>query len=65
MSTSVIHAPHPDQDVAKGASEDVPVSFSGQLPHRVQDEDIKASDSDFPEPGASPEHSGQGRSPKP
>ena len=46
----------------KGATEDgliVPVSIAGQLPHRLQPEEVKDCDSDFPEPGSSPEHSGQ------
>jgi hypothetical protein len=34
-------------------------SFSGQLGHRDQDEMIKDNDTDFPEPGAREEHSGQ------
>ncbi len=56
---------HKDQDMAKGAVEqDDPqqegnTSMSGQLGHRDQDAMIKSSDSDFPEPGASPEHSGE------
>ena len=46
----------------KGATEDgdvVPVSFRGQLSHRSSIEEIKDCDSDFPEPGGSPEHTGQ------
>jgi hypothetical protein len=56
-----------DADLHKGAIEDVPPELShpgeshnrlaNQLPHRDADEDIKDSDSDFPEPGSSPEHS--------
>jgi hypothetical protein len=56
-----------DADIQKGAIEDVPPELSrpgeshnrlaNQLPHREVDEDIKDSDSDFPEPGSSPEHS--------
>lgn len=34
-------------------------SLRGQLPHRTQDPLIKSSDTDFPEPGGSPEHSGE------
>lgn len=38
-------------------------SLNGQLEHRSNsnsmDEMVKDSDSDFPEPGSSPEHSGQ------
>lgn len=58
--------PHPDADIAKGATEDgyVPVSYTGQLPHRLQPEEVKDADSDFPEPGSSPEHSGQHPDPK-
>lgn len=54
-----------DADLQKGATEDNPASHPGesqnrlanQLPHRDSDEEIKDSDSDFPEPGSSPEHS--------
>jgi hypothetical protein len=56
-----------DADLQKGAIEDVPPELSrpgeshnrlaNQLSHRETDEDIKDSDSDFPEPGSSPEHS--------
>ena len=35
------------------------VSERGQLPHRTEDPLIKSSDSDFPEPGETPEHSGE------
>jgi hypothetical protein len=55
-----------DNDLRKGAFEedDNPLQkpqarFKGQLSHRESDPLIKASDSDFPEPGASPEHSGE------
>jgi len=62
---------HPDADAQKGAIEDTapesvhrPVSseadhdrLAGQLPHRDANEEIKDNDSDFPEPGSSPEHS--------
>jgi len=55
-----------DNDLHKGALEedDNPlqkpeVRFKGQLSHRESDPLIKASDSDFPEPGPSPEHSGE------
>ncbi len=59
-----------DSDLKKGATEDdLPQrpgerpksenSMSGQLGHRDQDAEIKDSDSDFPEPGAREEHSGQ------
>lgn len=56
-----------DADVNKGAMEDAPPEGSrsgeshnrlaNQLPHRDTNEEIKDSDSDFPEPGSSPEHS--------
>jgi hypothetical protein len=54
-----------DQDRGKGAvEEDRPAqtgntSMGGQLGHRDQDSMLKSSDSDFPEPGSSPEHSGE------
>ena len=54
-----------DNDLRKGATEDEPIggrtqnSMSGQLPHRGQDTLIKENDTDFPEPGNNPEHSGQ------
>jgi hypothetical protein len=61
----------PDADAQKGAIEDTaPESvhrpwserdshdrLANQLPHRETDEEIKDNDSDFPEPGSSPEHS--------
>ena len=63
-------APRPDADEQKGAVEDdsqpqngktpkSQVSMAGQLGHRNQDEMVSGNDSDFPEPGSSPEHSGQ------
>ena len=58
---------HPDNDEHKGAVEsDKPISptdesLGGQLGHRDQNSMIKDSDSDYPEPGSSPEHSGQHR----
>ena len=55
-----------DNDLHKGAfeEEDNPrqkpqARFKGQLSHRESNSLIKASDSDFPEPGSSPEHSGE------
>jgi hypothetical protein len=54
-----------DNDLKKGAIEednpkDKPMtSMGGQLGHRDQDPLIKSSDTDFPEPGESPEHNGQ------
>jgi hypothetical protein len=56
-----------DPDKAKGATEDeLPnheqnAGLANQLGHRDQDPLLKDSDSDFPEPGASPEHSGEPR----
>jgi len=34
-------------------------SLSGQNPHRTASNLVKSNDSDFPEPGGNPEHSGQ------
>jgi hypothetical protein len=55
-----------DQDRGKGAIEqDRPqeppgnTSMQGQLGHRDQNALLKSSDTDFPEPGAVPEHSGE------
>jgi hypothetical protein len=54
-----------DQDRSKGAEEqdgkDEPgnTSMQGQLGHRDQDPMLKAADTDFPEPGGSPEHTGE------
>src|SRR5437764_2884069 len=54
-----------DADEAKGAVEqDKPeqpenTSLSGQLPHRPDNELIDGNDTDFPEPGENPEHSGE------
>ena len=70
MTNSDTPAPRPDADAQKGAVEDnsqpqngnAPKSLesmAGQLGHRNQDEMISGNDSDFPEPGSSPEHSGQ------
>jgi hypothetical protein len=55
----------PDQDATKGATEaeehkhDGNVGLSSQLGHRDQDPRIKGYDTDFPEPGENPEHSGE------
>lgn len=55
----------PDQDAAKGAQETddraVPgnAGLQGQLGHRDQESMIKDADSDYPEPGQNPEHSGE------
>ena len=63
--TESAHEKHPDSDLHKGAVEsDRPQSpghesMSGQLGHRDSDSMIKESDTDFPEPDATAEHSGQ------
>jgi hypothetical protein len=60
---------HPDSDIRKGAVEeetskpstnDKP-NLHSQQGHRDQDELLKDADTDFPEPGSSPEHSGERR----
>ncbi len=62
--------PQPDEAAHKGAVEDsspeaarrpqdTQTSLHGQLGHRDQDEILKDNDSDFPEPGAREEHSGE------
>jgi hypothetical protein len=51
-----------DQDRKKGAVEESAqgnTSMAGQLGHRDQDPLLKDADTDFPEPGESPEHSGE------
>jgi len=54
-----------DQDTAKGAVETEDHKISGniglqeQLGHRDQDPMLKDADSNFPEPGENPEHSGE------
>jgi hypothetical protein len=53
-----------DPDGAKGATEEEHnhegnLGLSEQLGHRDQDPRIKGADTDFPEPGNSPEHSGE------
>jgi hypothetical protein len=54
-----------DQDRSKGAVEQDEndasdnTSMQGQLGHRDQDPMLKSADTDFPEPGGSPEHSGE------
>lgn len=56
-----------DQDLEKGAieTEDHKTSgnagLQGQLGHRDQDPMLKDADTDFPEPGENPEHSGGSR----
>jgi hypothetical protein len=58
--------PRHDSDEAKGVvEEESPIatgshpSMRGQLEHRTDNPDIKDNDSDFPEPGAREEHSGE------
>ncbi len=54
-----------DQDAGKGATEVEDqkepgnVGMQEQIGHRDQDPMLKDADSDFPEPGQSPEHSGE------
>jgi hypothetical protein len=54
-----------DQDLEKGAmeTEDHKTSgnagLQGQLGHRDQDPMLKDADTDFPEPGENPEHTGE------
>ncbi len=54
-----------DSDAAKGAveqdrrSRQTNTSLATQLPHRTDDPLVKASDSDFPEPGNNEEHTGE------
>ena len=61
--------PTQDEDLKKGAVEtDKPeqhsqVSMEGQLAHRTEDTRVKGQDTDFPEPGENPEHSGQDTDP--
>lgn len=61
--------PKNDQDRSKGAAEteehshDGNAGLAGQLGHRDQDPRLKNSDTDFPEPGGSPEHSGEPQKP--
>lgn len=59
-----------DPDRHKGAVEEEGpeqtgnTSMRGQLGHRDQDPLMKSADTDFPEPGENPEHSGQQGDPK-
>jgi len=54
-----------DQDTGKGATEAEDHKIKGniglqeQLGHRDQDPMLKDADTDFPEPGENPEHSGE------
>ncbi len=60
---------HPDADIHKGAVEEEistpsktgDPNLHSQQGHRAQDELLKDSDTDFPEPGPNPEHSGEHR----
>ena len=63
------HIHSEDQDRLKGALEQEEkdqhgnTSMRGQLGHRDQDPMLKAADTDFPEPGENPEHSGEPQKP--
>lgn len=70
MNTPGQPTPHPDGDEHKGAVEDdsphihgeratANGSLTGQLGHRNSDEMIAGNDTDYPEPGSNPEHSGE------
>jgi hypothetical protein len=54
-----------DQDLEKGAMETEDHKtygndgLQGQLGHRDQDPMLKDADTDFPEPGENPEHTGE------
>jgi hypothetical protein len=56
-----------DQDTAKGATETEDHKIAGniglqqQLGHRDQDPMLKDADTDFPEPGENPEHTGEAK----
>ena len=56
-----------DEDFGKGAVEGGEkagnTSLTGQLGHRDQHPLVKSSDTDFPEPGGNPEHTGEPQSP--
>jgi hypothetical protein len=60
---------HPDADIHKGAVEEEistpskngEPNLSGQMGHRDQNQMLKDADTDFPEPGPNPEHSGEHR----
>ena len=59
-----------DNDTSKGTVESESPkqrgnsSMRGQLGHRTKNKMIKDNDSDFPEPGGNPEHSGEPQEPK-
>lgn len=65
MSEAKAAARGSDQDSGKGAveqdnqNEGGNMSEQGQLGHRDPDPLLKASDTDYPEPGENPEHSGE------
>ena len=65
MNSTMSNHPKPDADRHKGAFEPEDrrgrgnTSLHGQLPHRGEDALIKSADTDFPEPGENPEHSGE------
>lgn len=60
-------AQHEDADLDKGAveqdrpSQETNTSLRGQLPHRNENPTIKSHDTDYPERGETPEHSGEPR----
>ena len=58
------HQNYRDPDAGKGAVEGKNrsnTSLAGQNPHRTNNPLVKANDTDFPEPGNNPEHSGEPR----
>lgn len=63
-------ARHRDQDCGKGAVEQDEqnqggnTSMQGQLGHRDQNDMLKSSDTDYPEPDGAAEHSGERESTK-
>jgi hypothetical protein len=70
MNPPGTRAQHPDGDEHKGAVEDDSPhihgeratqhgSLTGQIGHRNADEMINGNDTDYPEPGSNPEHSGE------
>ena len=56
-----------DEDMRKGATETEDhqepgnIGLQQQIGHRDQDPMLKDADTDFPEPGENPEHSGERR----
>ncbi len=59
--TVILMVMNPDPFREKGATEENAgnTSLRGQLPHRNEDPLIKSHDSDFPERGENPEHTGE------